>query len=108
MHIAKKDDWVEIEQILLTPEQRAPQVTEDTKKTPLKQWIKGYLINDNAIIGDMIEIQTMSGRYVEGILSEVNPAYIHNYGSTIKELLDVGRELKHKLIYQSEGKVNNK
>ena len=108
MLIAKKDDWVEIEQILLTPEQRAPQVTEDTKKTPLKQWIKGYLINDNAIVGDMIEIQTMSGRYVKGILSEINPAYIHNYGSQIKELLDVSRELKQKLIYLSEGKVNNK
>lgn len=108
MQIAKKEDWVEIEQILLSPEQRAPQVTEDTKKTPLKQWIKGYLINDNAIIGDMIKIQTMSGRCVEGILSEINPSYIHNYGSPIKELLEVGRELKLKLIYLSEGKVNNK
>lgn len=102
MKRANRNDWVEIEEILLVSGQRAPQVTEDTQNTPLKQWIKGYLINDIASIGDLVEIQTMSGRLVKGILSEINPSYIHDFGSPIKELLDVGRELKEKLIYLSE------
>jgi len=40
MNIAKYNDWVEIEEILLESGSRAPQVSEDTQSTPLKQWIR--------------------------------------------------------------------
>ena len=44
--MAKKGDWVLIHKIVLSPEERAPQVPDDTKKVPLEMWIKGYL-NEN-------------------------------------------------------------
>jgi len=97
MNIAKYNDWVEIEEILLESGSRAPQVLEDTQSTPLKQWIKGYLINEQANIGDLVEIETMAGRKVSGELSDINPSYSHDFGAPIKELLDVGRELKQEL-----------
>ncbi len=44
MNSAKKGDWVQIHQIVLKPEERAPQVPEDTKKVPLEFWVKGYAV----------------------------------------------------------------
>ncbi len=43
---AKKGDWVKIHSIVLQPEERAPQVPEDTKKVPLETWVKGFLLDD--------------------------------------------------------------
>ena len=40
MDKAKKNDWVEIENLVLTPDERAPQVPDDTKATPLMMWWK--------------------------------------------------------------------
>ncbi len=40
---AKINDWVIIHNIVLTPEERAPQVPEDTKKVSLEMWVKGFI-----------------------------------------------------------------
>lgn len=97
MSTAKKGDWVRIHNIVLTSEERAPQVPDDTKKVPLEMWDKGFLINDEAKIGDEVEIETYIGRRIKGKLLEINPYYDHDYGKCVPELLYVGRQLRDML-----------
>ena len=59
MDKAKKNDWVEIENLVLIPDERAPQVPDDTKATPLMMWIKGFLMDDEASIGDEVSVKTL-------------------------------------------------
>lgn len=94
---AKKGDWVQIRQIVLKPEERAPQVPEDTKKVPLELWVKG-ITQEDAKIGSMIEIITATGRKVKGELIAVNPRYVHDYGNFVPELLKVDMQLKEILF----------
>lgn len=89
----KKGDWVQIQNIVLEPKDRAPSVPEDTKKTPLKQWVKGYLTHE-ADIGDLVEIKTSTGRLVKGTLEITNPGYSHDFGSFIPELQEVEKQVK--------------
>jgi hypothetical protein len=86
---AKRGDWVKIYNIVLTSEERAPQVPEDTAKVPLESWVKGFIQAD-AEIGQSAEVITITGRRVEGELVEIHPAYTHNYGKFIPELLQIG------------------
>ena len=37
-----KGTWVEIEQVILTPEERATNLPEDTKKTPYVLRVSGF------------------------------------------------------------------
>ncbi|HBG0032534.1 TPA: 2-amino-4-ketopentanoate thiolase, partial [Clostridioides difficile] len=67
---AKINDWVIIHNIVLTPEERAPQVPEDTKKVSLEMWVKGFIKSD-ASIGDLVEVKTITGRLVKGNLLKV-------------------------------------
>ena len=91
---AKKGDWVRIHKILLTSKQRAPQIPEDTKIVPLEMWDKGFLINDNATIGDLVEIETIIGRSTSGQMIEINPQFNHGWGICIPEILQIGRQVK--------------
>ena len=97
MDSAKKGDWVQIHQILLKPEERAPQVPGDTKKVPLEIWLKGIALHD-ANIGSTIEVLTTTGRRVKGELTAVNPGYKHSFGNFVPELLKVDRQLKQILF----------
>lgn len=97
MNSAKKGDWVQIHQIVLKPEERAPQVPDDTKKVPLELWVKGYALSD-AKAGEQIEIETTTGRKVKGDLVAVNPRYIHSFGEFVPELLRVDRQVKEILF----------
>ena len=87
--MAKKGDWVLTHTIVLTPDQRAPQLPEDTRKVPLEMWIKGHL-NEDAEIGDIVSITTRSGRVTEGKLIEVNPRFNHDFGDCVPEILEIG------------------
>lgn len=91
---AKKGDWVRIHNIILTPEERASQVPEDTRRVPLEMWSKGLLINDEAKIGDTVTVETYIGRKISGKLIEVNPYFEHDFGKCISELLFIGRQLR--------------
>lgn len=91
---AKKGDWVRIYNVVLTPDQRAPQVPDDTKKVPLEMWDKGFLINEEANIGDEVEVETYIGRKITGKLIEVNSYYTHSFGKCVPELLYIGRQLR--------------
>jgi hypothetical protein len=83
-----KGSFVQIEKMLLSPEQRAPQVPDDTKKTPYMLWINGFLLND-ANMGDEVEIKTLIGRIQKGKLVDNNVKYSHDFGNPIVELLEV-------------------
>lgn len=102
MGLARKNDWVEIENILLKAGNRAKNVSEDTQNVPLIERRKGYLLENDAKIGDEVEIETIIGRKVKGQLSEINPKHRYDFGNPIKELIDVGYELR-KEIYLLEG-----
>ena len=94
--MAKKSDWVMIYNQILSPEQRAPQVPDDTKEVPLEMWIKGFLEEDGDI-GDVVTIRTITGRQEEGKLIEVAPTYTHSFGKFIPEILEIDRILQQEL-----------
>ncbi len=89
MDTVKAGTWVELEKILLTPEQRAPQVPEDTRQTPYVMKVAGFLAAD-AVIGSEVSIKTLSGRLVSGTLKIVRPHYAHSFGETVEELIPIG------------------
>lgn len=93
MNKANKGDWVQIHQIILKPEERAPHVPEDTKKVPLELWVKGFAQHD-AKVGEEVEIETITGRRLKGKLTEVNPSYKHDFGKFVPELIQVDKQLK--------------
>lgn len=91
--MVKKGTWVKIHDIVLTPDQRASNLPEDTKKVPLELWTKGFLVEDGEI-GKTVEIKTITNRLVKGTLVEVNPHYDHDYGKFVPEILQIGIQLK--------------
>ncbi|AOT72838.1 2-amino-4-oxopentanoate thiolase subunit OrtA [Geosporobacter ferrireducens] len=93
---ARKGDWVIIHNTVLTSDERAPQVPEDTRCVPLESWVKGFL-EKNAVIGEEVIITTITGRKVSGKLVEINPSYRHNFGEFVPELLQIGIQLKEML-----------
>jgi hypothetical protein len=94
---AKKGDWVKIYRVILKPEERAPQVPDDTKLVPLEMWVKGFITAD-AELGDIVEVKTITGRMESGKLVEINPTYTHSFGNFIPELLQIGLDLKQILF----------
>ena len=85
--------WVEIHHIVLTPDERAPQVPEDTKQVPLEMRVKGFLATP-AALGEEVEIVTPAGRRLRGVLTTINPAYTHGFGAPIPELSPIGSEVR--------------
>jgi hypothetical protein len=102
MNTAKKGTWVRVHNIVLTPEQRAPQVPDDTKKVPLEMWVKGNLLNDAAKIGDTVQVETLVGRVVEGTMIEIEPRYVHDYGNYVNEIAYIGKQLRSLLAGGAE------
>lgn len=94
---AKKGDWVRIHTVILPAGQRAGSVPEDTSKCDLQLWNKGFLVNDEASIGDEVEVETYIGRKISGKLIEVNPYWKHNFGKCVPELLYIGRQARNLL-----------
>lgn len=91
---AKKGDWVRIHKVVLTPEERAPQVPDDTKLVPLEMWDKGFLLDDFATVGDEVRVETIIGRELAGKMIEINPQFDHAWGDCVPEILHIGRQVK--------------
>lgn len=87
---ALRGDLVQIHKVILTPEQRPENIPECTKLVPYEAWIKGFLLHDEATIGDTVRIETFIGRQLSGTLVEVNPTYTHHFGKPQPTLLAVG------------------
>ena len=81
--------WVQIEQILLEPHERAPTLPEDTRATPYVLLVAGFLVED-AELGAPARVRTLIGRELAGTLKAVNPGYSHSFGETVPELLGIG------------------
>ena len=88
-----KGTWVEIEQVVLKPEERASNLPEDTKKVPYILHVSGFLTKDGEM-GLPVTIRTIIGRELGGILKVANPSYTHSFGTTIPELLTIGTEVE--------------
>ncbi|MGI6258273.1 MAG: 2-amino-4-oxopentanoate thiolase subunit OrtA [Anaerolineaceae bacterium] len=91
MSITKAGTWVEIQQIVLSPAERAPSVPEDTKKVPYVMRVSGFLLED-AQLGQTTRIKTIIGRELEGELITVNPHYAHSFGNIVPEILTIGTD----------------
>jgi hypothetical protein len=91
---ARKGDLVQIHKIILNPDQRPDSLPDSTKSVPYECWIKGFLLNNEARIGQEVQTETFIGREISGTLVSVNPVYDHSFGLPQKELLSIGRELK--------------
>jgi hypothetical protein len=89
----KKGSWVQIHRLILNSNERAPQVPSDTKLVPLEMWVKGTLLED-AELGDVVQVKTLTGRIAEGVLVAFNPSFTHNYGQCVPEILKIGTLVK--------------
>lgn len=99
--MVRKGTWVQIHQIILKSEERAPQVPDDTKQVPLELRVNGFLDHD-AEIGDEVTITTLIGRKLTGRLELENPSYQHNFGKPIPALLTIGQELRQFLFEEGQ------
>ena len=86
-----KGSWVEIEQVVLTPEQRVQTLPEETRSVPYLLRVSGFL-QQEAELGQDVQVKTIVGRTLSGKLKTVNPGYRHSFGETIPELLRIGTD----------------
>lgn len=89
-----KGQWVRIHRIVLEPEERSSNLPEDTKKVPLELFVKGFL-QDEAALGEVATVKTVTGRHLTGTLVEIDPLYRHGFGETpVPELMGIGPALR--------------
>ena len=100
MFDAKKGDWVQIYRVVLQPDQRAPQVPDDTKKLPVTVQVNGFLTQD-ANLRDTVIINTVIGRTIRGELIAINPSYDHSFGPPPDRIMNIGGKLRRMLIDES-------
>jgi hypothetical protein len=91
--LVRAGTWVEIYSVVLAADERAEHIPEDTKRVPLEMRVKGLLVAD-AALGDRVEIVTVAGRRLPGMLVQANPSYDHGFGAPIPELVAVGGEIR--------------
>ncbi|MFQ6125239.1 MAG: 2-amino-4-oxopentanoate thiolase subunit OrtA [Candidatus Heimdallarchaeota archaeon] len=101
---AKRGDWVQIHKIILQPGERSPRSPEDTQQVPYEMRVKGFLLDNEAKIGQEVSIRTLIGRTFSGKLIAINPTYPHNFGEPVPELLSIGIELRE-LLTKEEGGI---
>lgn len=89
---ARKGDLVQIHIVVLEPQQRATGLPEATRTVPYEGWIKGYLLEEEAQVGDTVRIESLIGRELAGVLAAINPVYDHNFGEPQPELNAIGPE----------------
>lgn len=88
-----KGTWVQIQQQILTPGQRAPQVPADTAQVPLVMLAKGFLENEGSA-GETVAVRTLAGRTLSGQLVQVLPRFSHDFGQAMPELLSIGPKVR--------------
>lgn len=81
--------WVEIERVLLRPEQRATNLPPETAATPYVLRLNGFLTAD-AHEGEEVSVRSLIDHEHTGRLVRVDPHYDHSFGATVPELLRIG------------------
>ena len=94
---ARSGDLVQIHLVVLRPEERTANVPDCTKAVPYEAWVKGFLLDASAGIGDPVRIRTFAGRELQGDLAVVNPAYDHSFGKPPVELIRASLEGRERL-----------
>ncbi len=89
----RQGELVSIETVILPVGERAPQVPDDTKRTPLRAFTKGFLTDESAKCGDTVTVKTMSDRLVEGTLSDRSVSPTHTFGEYVPELTAIHRQV---------------
>lgn len=89
----KKGTFVEIESLVLDCPDRSPAIPEDTKKTQLKMWVRGF-VNSDCEIGEEVEVTTAIDRTIKGVVTAVEPGYDHDFGRYVREIAYIGKEAK--------------
>lgn len=92
----KQGTFVEIETLVLDCPDRSPVIPEDTKKTQLRMWARGF-VNSDCCLGDEVEITTAIDRRIKGVVTAVEPGYSHNFGSYVSEVAYIGKQAKEML-----------
>ena len=52
------------------------------------------MLEESAEIGDMVTVETATGRLQKGILLEENPHYTHSYGEFVPEIIEIDKRLR--------------
>jgi hypothetical protein len=92
----RQGGWAEVLLVVLEPGDRAPGLPPDTAATPYAARVQGFL-ERSAAVGDPAAVRTPAGRRVEGTLARLDPEPGHSFGRPVRELLDVGVELRERL-----------
>lgn len=92
----KKGTFVEVETLVLDCSDRSPAIPEDTKRTKLRMWVRGF-VNSDCELGDEVEITTAIDRRINGLVTAVEPGYDHNFGRYVSEISYIGKQAKEML-----------
>ena len=90
----EKNAFVQIYKTILRPNERAKNIPNDTRSIPMEMRVKGFLLT-RAKVGDIVQIQTATGRIEEGILLVVEPYFTHNFGHHVKAIDRIRQIIKH-------------
>ena len=101
--MAIKNDYVQIHKTVLEPEKRSGNLPEETRTVPLEMWVKGYLQEDEAHIGDTVTVKTRTGRLSTGKLVDEAPHFEHSWGKQIPELYKIGDQVRE-IVFGGEDK----
>ena len=83
-----KGEYVRIRKYLLRPEDRLGGIPEETKKQPLKMWVKGRLNHESELF-QPASITTATGRTLFGDVKETKPTHKFSYGAYVDEILQM-------------------
>ena len=92
----KPGDWVEVHGIIFEVQDRLASLPQETRTVPFEMWIKGFAL-DECEKGQLCSIKTVTGRIIQGELTEVNPGYTQSFGPAVAELQRIGSELREQL-----------
>jgi len=90
----KKGTLVQIKRIILDSNHRSTHIPLDTQKTDFTMWLKGVLLED-AIIGQLCQIETKTHRKESGVLIAVEPYYTHSFGQYVNILDQVANQIDY-------------
>ena len=100
----KKGTWIELEEVVLNPEDRAVNIPEDTRKAPLKVWIRGFAERDCEMYEET-SVKTLSGRILTGLVVAVRPPYTHGFGNYVEEISYIGPQARE-ILWGNGGELN--
>ncbi len=89
----RKGDWIRIKQVVLSVRERDPHLPSSTRAVPLECYVNGWALFEGRV-GDEVEIETLTGRRLQGVAVKVRPRYEHGFGEVVPELDHVGNLLR--------------